>query len=144
MDSIMDTSNSASAPTTESPSTEPAFESAGRKRQFWGINQKRQIVEETLVSGASVARVARARGVNANQVFYWRRQYREGLLGSAVQLVPVSVEASSTPTESVADESPVSTDAPGLIQIKWNGAQIRIEGSPDLVLVRSILETVRG
>ena len=32
--------------------------------------------------GASVARVARRHGVNANQVFYWRKQYREGRLGS--------------------------------------------------------------
>lgn len=38
-------------------------------------------MEETLLSGASVAKVARAHGVNANQVFAWRRQYRQGLLG---------------------------------------------------------------
>ena len=42
--------------------------------------EKRQIVEETMQPEASVARVARARGVNANQVFHWRRQYRRGLL----------------------------------------------------------------
>ncbi len=38
--------------------------------------------------GASVARVARAHGVNANQVFAWRRQYRQGLLGSEKKEVP--------------------------------------------------------
>ena len=42
------------------------------KRQRRSIAEKRRIVEETLVEGASVARVARAHGVNANQVFYWR------------------------------------------------------------------------
>ena len=42
--------------------------------------EKRRIVEETLEPEASVARVARAHGVNANQVFHWRRQYRQGLL----------------------------------------------------------------
>jgi transposase-like protein len=41
------------------------------------------IVEETLVPGASVARVARKRDVNANQVFYWRKLFREGRLGIA-------------------------------------------------------------
>ena len=35
------------------------------------------IVEETLKPGTSVARVARARGVNTNQVFSWRRLYAE-------------------------------------------------------------------
>jgi len=49
-------------------------DSAGAlKRQHRSIAEKRRIVEETLVEGASVARVARAHGVNANQVFYWRR-----------------------------------------------------------------------
>jgi len=36
-----------------------------------------------LVEGASVARVARAHGVNANQVLHWRKLYLVGRLGSA-------------------------------------------------------------
>jgi len=50
----------------------------GRKR--WSVEEKRRIVELTLVPGASVARVAQAEGVNANQVFLWRRAYRNGEL----------------------------------------------------------------
>jgi hypothetical protein len=42
------------------------------KRQHRTIEEKWQIVEETLVEGASVARIARAHGINANQVFGWR------------------------------------------------------------------------
>ncbi len=38
------------------------------------------VVELTLEPGASVARVAQAEGVNANQVFQWRQAYREGTL----------------------------------------------------------------
>ena len=57
--------------------------------------EKRRIVEETLEPGASVAKVARAHGVNANQVFAWRRQYRQGLLGEGqaetANLLPVHV-----------------------------------------------------
>jgi|SRR5271157_1223869 len=44
------------------------------------IEMKRWIVEQTLAPGASVATVARRHGVNANQVFDWRKQYREGRL----------------------------------------------------------------
>src|ERR1700674_2823773 len=51
----------------------------------------------------SVARVARAHGVNANQVFQWRRQYHRGFLGpgnaEAVSLLPVRV------TEALAREA---------------------------------------
>jgi transposase len=43
--------------------------------------EKRRIVEETLEPGASVAKVARAHRVSSNQVFAWRHQYRQGLLG---------------------------------------------------------------
>jgi len=50
-------------------------------RQRRSIAEKRRIVEETLAPGASVARVARAHGVNANQVFGWRRLYVAGRLG---------------------------------------------------------------
>lgn len=35
--------------------------------------ERRRVVEETLEAGASVARVALKHGVNANQVFQWRR-----------------------------------------------------------------------
>ena len=45
------------------------------KRQHRNIEIKRKLVEETLVPGASVARVARTNGVNTNQLFTWRRLY---------------------------------------------------------------------
>src|ERR1700726_2662114 len=56
--------------------------------------ERRQVVEETLQPGASVALIARAHGVNANQVFHWRKLYREGLLdveAPSTELLPVRV-----------------------------------------------------
>ncbi len=44
----------------------------GRKQRRRTIQERREIVEETLVAGTSVSRVARRHDVNANQVFYWR------------------------------------------------------------------------
>ena len=64
------------------------------KRQYRPIEEKRRIVEETLVEGASVARVALSHGVNANQVFGWRKLYLAGQLSSAsraIKLLPVRV-----------------------------------------------------
>lgn len=49
-------------------------------------------MEETLLPGASVARVAREHGVNANQVFDWRKLHESGRLGtpaSGMTLLPV-------------------------------------------------------
>ena len=43
---------------------------AGRRvRKFRSVSEKRRIAELTFEPGASVALVARAHGVNANQVF---------------------------------------------------------------------------
>ena len=67
---------------------------AKKKQRRRTIKERRDIVEETLVPGASVARVARRHEVNANQVFYWRKLYREGQLGItiAAPLLPVKVK----------------------------------------------------
>jgi len=51
-----------------------------RVRRFRSVSEKRRIVELTLEPGASVALVARAHGVNANQVFKWRRPFEIGEL----------------------------------------------------------------
>jgi transposase len=51
-----------------------------RTRKRRSIQEKLQIVRETLQSEASVAVIARRHGVNANQVFTWRRQYQRGQL----------------------------------------------------------------
>jgi len=63
------------------------------RRRHRSAEEKRRIVEKTLVKGASVARVAREHGVNANQLFSWRLLYKKGRLGSrATKLLPAAVE----------------------------------------------------
>ena len=65
----------------------------GRRRR--SAEERRRIVEETFEAGASVARPALKHGVNANQVFQWRRLYRDGRLGTLatgmMKLLPVMV-----------------------------------------------------
>lgn len=82
-----------------------------RPRKRRSVQEKLQIVRETLQSEASVAVIARRHGVNANQVFTWRRQFHRGQLkgrttrrrGEAV-IVPVEVRpASSMPAAAVTE-----------------------------------------
>ena len=64
------------------------------KRRSRSKRERREIVEETLQPGASVAVIARQHGVNANQVFHWRKLYREGRLdvvAPSAQLLPVRI-----------------------------------------------------
>src|SRR5258707_1071336 len=48
------------------------------QRVHRSVAEKRRIVELVLQLGVSVARVAQSEGVNANQVFKWRREDRNG------------------------------------------------------------------
>jgi transposase len=75
--------------------------------------EKRRIVELTLAPGASLARIAQAEGVNANQIFQWRRAYRSGSLEACSEgstaLLPVVVPDQE---ESVAGELSAEAGSP--------------------------------
>lgn len=63
------------------------------KRRMRTLDEKRQIVEEVLRGGESVAMIARRHEVNANLLFSWKRQYEKGLFESKrTTLVPVKVQ----------------------------------------------------
>jgi transposase len=122
--------------------------SVAAQRQRRSIAEKRRIVEATLAPGASVARVARAHGVNANQVFGWRRLYLAGRLGeqkAGIKLLPVRVsENKSAPVVVEQRVTDFPQPQPGTIHIKLRQAQMRIEGNADPALVRVLLECLRA
>ena len=69
-----------------------------RIRGWRSVVETRRIAELTLEHGASMALVARANGVNANQVFKWRRTLKRGELAEVAEastaLLPVTLSAS--------------------------------------------------
>lgn len=105
---------------------------AKRTRVRRSRSERRTIVEETLNSNLSVAQVARRHGVNANQVFQWRRLYEQGLLEDEdpPRLIPVQML-----------ERP-SRD--GVIELSFAEVQLRIEGTPDAATLRAVLDKVLG
>ena len=103
--------------------------SVGRRRRRWSDAQKRQIVAETHEPGVSVPMVAQRYNLNANQIFRWRRLFREPeRAGVAGRFVPVVVEVApgqepdaatmSPPSESVVAESQAAT---GRMEIVLSG-----------------------
>lgn len=118
------------------------------QRQRRSIAEKRRIVEETLVPGASVARAARAHGINANQVFGWRRLYLAGRLGAqkaGMKLLPVRVsDRESAPGVVEPHSAEVGAASPSTIHIEFRQAQVRIEGNADPAIVRVLLECLRA
>jgi len=147
---------------------EPEAAERSRRRKH-SIAEKRRIVEATLVAGASVARVAREYGVNANQVWGWRRLYQRGLLGGSapsVTLVPVKVmedAAAPVPAEPAVTTAALPTGSiqlqptaqgtdlrrasaaaasarSGSIQLRLPKGQLRVAGAVDAALLRVLVE----
>ena len=62
------------------------------RRRRWSLQDKLQIVEETMQPGVKVSKVARRHGLAPSVVFTWRRLAREGRLGDAgPAFVPVEI-----------------------------------------------------
>lgn len=103
------------------------------------------MVEATLVPGASIARVARAFGVNANQLFHWRKLYQQGALElpgtTAPKLLPVHI-AELTSQEAQARASSLAEANPTLptLHLEIAGkARLSIEDADERSL-RIVLE----
>jgi transposase len=115
------------------------------KRRRRSVEEKRRIVEETLEAGASVARVARHHAVNANQVFYWRKKYREGRLGKnqSNKLLPVTLSDISCGKSGRASGTSWPF-AVGTMEIKLPKGQLRVTGSVEAEALRTVLECLLG
>ena len=114
------------------------------KRRMRSKFERRQIVEETFRPGASVARVARAHDVNANQVFHWRKLYSEGRLEaeqSSATLLPVKISDAIQKLRPASHRESKPT-ASGTIDIDLGHARVRIEGTADPDCVRAAVESL--
>jgi transposase len=124
----------------------------GGARRRRSAVERRRIVEETLEAGASVARVALKYGVNANQVFQWRRLHRDGKLGvlaeQALKLLPVSVTEEPElhkPALGKPEPSQVEPTRCGAIHIELPGkVRVSLEGNVDPGVVRAVLKSLRS
>ncbi len=115
------------------------------QRQRRSVEEKRRIVEETLQPGASVARVARAHGVNANQVFAWRRRYRQGSLELRSSETPGLLAVRVVRAEAGRPKSTASQQRPsGMIQVKLPKGHLRLTGCVDAEALRVVLEKLLG
>lgn len=123
---------------------------SGRPVRRWRtLSEKRRIAELTFEPGASVAVVARANGVNANQVFKWRRALKRGELNerapAPTSLLPVMLSVPGETAVAGVHVDPRGQLMPGgSIHIEIPGkAMISVERGADPALLRSILESLR-
>ena len=116
-----------------------------RLRRRWTIEEKRRIAQETFLPGTSVAQIAQSYALNANQLFLWRRLWREGRLGNdaAKKLLPVTITderlVEAAKVVEAASPSPLGT-----MEIKLAKGNVHIAGKVDLVVLRTALECLLG
>src|SRR4051794_6498683 len=120
------------------------------KRRMRTKLERRRVVEKILVAGTSVAAVARAHGVNANQVYHWRELYDRGLLdteSSVAKLLPVSITDDAdraTTADNTQEPEPsafVRDDArAGTIHLVIKEARLSVQGRADEASLRILLE----
>lgn len=118
-----------------------------RRHKRWPEALKREIVAATLAPGSSVSVVARQYDVNANQVFMWRRRYRDAMEqpaaapGSATPaLVPVTI----TPAPEKEAGTPAATSTSDTIEIEVCGdCRVRVGSGFDARTLKRALDLLR-
>lgn len=102
---------------------------------------KRQIVAESARYGASVAGVALAHGINANQLHKRRRKLlrQEPAVTPGSALLPVTVNPAPTPIA-----VPAMDVCSGAIEIELPRARLTVRGRGDLEALQTVLAVLRS
>jgi transposase-like protein len=113
----------------------------GRRNRSWPEALKREIVAASYAPGSSVSKVARHYDVNANQVFGWRKRYRDDPRASAMPVAPRLI-----PVVVTAEQDAVATQPSSVaetIEIDLAGRyRIRVGGGVDAQTLRRVLDVL--
>lgn len=108
-------------------------------RRTHPLEFKRSAVDASNRPGASIAGVAMAYGINANQLHKWRRQLRDSeLLVAKPHIFPVTMVYDTEPdcTRQAAPE--------GSIDIQLPKARLLVRGQVDLDVLQTVLVALRS
>jgi transposase len=125
--------------------------SIARRRPNFAVEFKRQLVEQTLQPGASVALIARENEVNANLLFKWRRHYLKGAFGAPIEFTapPTNAPAESASFLPVALSAELSAPAvtttepaasvENVCEVEFDRARLRIRGDVSPVTLKLLI-----
>jgi len=99
-----------------------------RRRGKWTAQQRRRIVADSRVAGASVQEVAERHGVRANLLSAWRRKDSASRMTKAVKFAAVKVSV-----------APMD----GSIEIDLVAGCVRVRGIVDGTMLREVLAAAR-
>jgi len=112
-----------------------------RRNRTWPEALKREIVAASFAPGSSVSVVARHYDVNANQVFSWRKLYRDEPCAPASPSVPQLMPVMVTAEPDAAASQPTT----GTEKIEIDVARkyrVRVSGGVDAQALRRVLDVL--
>jgi transposase-like protein len=111
-------------------------ESLRAKRRKWSEEERDRIVRASLQAGTTVEAVARVYGVNASQIYDWRKQHRQRVRkGKRSVLLPVQVEGPPVGPETKQECSVV---------IEARSVGVSMSGGIDGAIICAVLERLAG
>lgn len=122
----------------------------GERRRVWTVEQKREIVGQSLEPGMTPSEVAQRHGIGTGLLYTWRRQMMTGATSALTRLTPsfTQVELAQPTAQVVAAEPldalrPAPAEPPrpmGLIEILLpDGVSLRVDGQVDGRALRRVL-----
>ena len=113
----------------------------GRRHRLWPEALKREIVSASFSPGSSVSKVARQYDVNANQVFSWRKRYRDDMRVPAVSLGPQLLPVMVTAEDNAGATQPANVAE--MIEIDLAGKyRVRVGSGVDTQALRRVLDVL--
>ncbi len=104
---------------------------AVQRRRRWSRADKERIVAAALEPGAVASEVARRAGIHSSQLFRWRKQLcRPAPTFAGVAIAPEPLSAPPRPA------------SPGLIEVEFAGARIRIAGAADPATASAVVSAL--
>jgi transposase len=119
------------------------------RRRDWPDERKIAIVAESLEPGINASALARAHDINPQQLFGWRRRFREeaeALIASSrrdsepIAFAPVRVDA---PAPELPASLPAAGPCDGSIEITIGTATVRIRGAADSKTLALVLKALK-
>ncbi|MGF6372403.1 IS66-like element accessory protein TnpA [Paraburkholderia sp. 32] len=108
---------------------------------------RRRLAAAACEPGASVAKLARDNGINANMLFTWRRRYREQLQAETTSLIPVAVVHETPPQwrcPQMQGTSATGLHEPGRSRSKFGDVVVKVDGIVDADTLRVVLGSMRS
>lgn len=116
-----------------------------RRRRSWSTEQKKAIVAEIDVDGATLSEVSRRHGVHVNVLFRWRRELWSAM-GTPPDDAATATAAPATRFVPVTLSTPASTlTRPGTIEIVLDGGRtVRVGSDVDTGALVRIIEALEA